>query len=529
MSRVGDIDYMAVTLRNLNQHPIPGVDAETEGTAEGSYYRYYTSRSASNETLETDWVSDSSLAPYHTTWMVDEAITFLSTVPAGKRFFLYLPFCAVHSPYGSPSDLDRDFPPEGLVNTAEYYAHKDEATTWHPWMAAMEALDTELARMWASMTPQQRRETTIVVMPDNGIEQAAFLDGFTGAYAKNYGPDWTGLFESGEGRLKTSTYHWGTWMGPIWRGPRAGAYTVVDPGRESNIMVDIPDVGETICDYFGTSLGVNSIDGVSFLEHAQTGVGTRSTHARQQQYSEIFFPLGDHLAITTGQQAALGASGASAQTERKEHSMLQDLADPVSGGTSTFHFRRYLLDGVYVEELYRHAIPSDVIASEVEVDRWEAEILDPTAYAAIYTAMRDALDALHDSVTFGEELLPVVDAAGDTYYIQLDADGALPVHLPGGAVVKVALVDGLGIPVLNAAGDTVYLVPISDTGGGAAQYQLRCVRAGGSVTFILCDTSHRLPIDGNTFAESEDDGSGGRRVPLTRADASTVYLSLEEV
>jgi arylsulfatase A-like enzyme len=101
---------------------------------------------------------------YTTTWITDRAIDWIDQQQQ-KPWFLWLAYNAPHWPY--------HLPPAGLANNA-YGMSGDQAdidANPRPYfLAAAEALDTEMGRLLDSMEPDVLANTTVIFIGDNGTE-----------------------------------------------------------------------------------------------------------------------------------------------------------------------------------------------------------------------------------------------------------------------------------------------------------------------------------------------------------------------
>jgi len=141
-------------------HPTDsGVDYYA-GTIKGTLDDYY------NWDLTLDGQSTTSIE-YHTSKVTDLAIDWLDIQnQADKPWFLWLAYVAPHSPFHlPPSDLhDRDH----LTGTeSDIDANKREY-----YLAAIEAMDSEIGRLLEAMPVEERENTLIIYIGDNGTPSA---------------------------------------------------------------------------------------------------------------------------------------------------------------------------------------------------------------------------------------------------------------------------------------------------------------------------------------------------------------------
>lgn len=273
-SRLGYGDNR-VWLRNLNQ----------AGTSMGSAGDYYWHEKKINDAVvdEVGSVSNTTAADYATTVQVDEAITFLAA-QTGK-FFLYVPFSAAHGPFNRP--------PESLTSTASHrvLGAGDIERGWGNQMMMMEAIDTEIGRLLASMTAAVRAKTTVVVVGDNGIDQAVYSSGVnansgpTPGHALSFGTKFDAMIATGD-HLKSNVYCGGTRAPCIWSG-----LDVTSPGRKSDALIAGVDLYPTIMEFFGVANPAAS-DGISMTPILASAAVTQALHARTSSLSQYFVPNG---------------------------------------------------------------------------------------------------------------------------------------------------------------------------------------------------------------------------------------------
>ena len=260
-------DFSATVLRNVYQD-----DGLVAG---GTYYYYGHKRNAEEPRIET---------LYATSHQIDSAIEFMQGL-GGERGFLTLAFNAAHSPWGP-----RNFPPSELVHTQAYLDAGEDLGAWPGYMASMEAIDTELGRLLASISPDVRKDTTFVVLSDNGPTGEPLADA-RDTYGLDLSPGWNRLVNLS--RLKGTVYQWGVRTPMIWSGPTVESARVDNPGSASMALVDAVDLNTTIARYFDAEVPEN--DGVDFLDLAWHGgmPGEEWEHERQVSFSETFRPLGN--------------------------------------------------------------------------------------------------------------------------------------------------------------------------------------------------------------------------------------------
>ncbi len=101
---------------------------------------------------------------------IDDAIARAQAMP--EPWFLWVALTAPHAPFHVPPDHLTTLRPTLLSSDADKYR------------AMVEAMDTELGRLLASLSPELRARTTIVVMGDNGTPDEATLAPFDAQGAK---------------------------------------------------------------------------------------------------------------------------------------------------------------------------------------------------------------------------------------------------------------------------------------------------------------------------------------------------------
>jgi hypothetical protein len=141
---------------------------------------------------------------------------------------------------GTPADIDS--------NTREYY------------LAAIEAMDTEIGRLVDSLESDVRDNTLIMVLGDNGTPRA-IID--TAAFPRTHG--------------KSSLYEGGIRVPFVVSGP-----LVANANIRESAMVNTVDLLPTLSEAAGLQAPA-AIDGVSFYEQLTSGNGS----TRQYNYSEF--------------------------------------------------------------------------------------------------------------------------------------------------------------------------------------------------------------------------------------------------
>ncbi len=178
--------------------------------------------SYTNWTKHTNGVA-STITNYATSENVNNAVSWIKLQKANP-FFLWLAFNAPHAPYHLPpanlhkytnlSGTNQDI----MQNPKSYFK------------AAMQALDTELGRLFDSLRVINRLDSTdFIFIGDNGNETRTVQIADTG-------------------RAKGTVYQYGVHIPFIIAGP-----SVIDPNRTSYALVNTADIFATVLELFGMS------------------------------------------------------------------------------------------------------------------------------------------------------------------------------------------------------------------------------------------------------------------------------------
>lgn len=202
-----------------------------EGTAGNLYIgqNYY------NHTTIRNGVALTSTT-YSTTEQVNAALK--RSREMREPWFMYLAFNAAHEPW--------HIPPASLHT----YALSGPPAASPPvhYRASVQALDSELGRLFAGMDPGVRARTTVIFMSDNGS------------------PNEVVTAPSTSGRAKGTLFEGGVRVPLIISGP-----TVAYPGSQCNALVNSVDVFPTVMELCGVSAASQStsrrIDGVSLTPY----------------------------------------------------------------------------------------------------------------------------------------------------------------------------------------------------------------------------------------------------------------------
>lgn len=189
---------------------------------------------------------------YHTSAMTDLAIDWVRE--QSDPWFLWLAYVAPHLPFHLPPDglHERELsgsPDDIRANRRSYY------------LAAIEAMDHEIGRLLDSLGPDERRNTLVVFVGDNGTPaQAVDESVFSSDHAKN------------------SLYEGGVRVPLVVSG--AG---VMRPGERDSSLINTADLWPTLAEYLGTPESATALDGQSFL----SVFGTPDSGPRATNYTEF--------------------------------------------------------------------------------------------------------------------------------------------------------------------------------------------------------------------------------------------------
>ena len=167
---------------------------------------------------------------YATTDEADDALFLTRWLP--EPWFVVLSFHAPHAPFHKPpAHLHTQTLPASVAGNIPVHAK-----------AAVEAMDTEIGRLFAGMDPDVLADTVVLFMGDNGTD----------------GPATTWPFDPW--RAKKTIYEGGINVPLIVAGPGVAV------GAESAALVDSSDLFATIADIAGAPHDT-ATDSVSFLPH----------------------------------------------------------------------------------------------------------------------------------------------------------------------------------------------------------------------------------------------------------------------
>ena len=193
---------------------------------------------------------------YATTDEVDDSLAWIATAP--EPWFLHVGLHAPHSPFHVPPPSLATLKPSDAKDAIRPY-----------YKAMVEAMDAEIGRLLASMPAAVRARTLVILTSDNGTQGQVVAPPFSPT------------------KVKRTIYEGGIRLPLIVSGP-----LVVQPGRESNALVNTTDLFATVAEVAGVglpSLGLPTLDSVSILPYL---VDPEKQQIRTTVYSETFEPNG---------------------------------------------------------------------------------------------------------------------------------------------------------------------------------------------------------------------------------------------
>ncbi len=200
------------------------------GNFNGAIPNYYNYQRVKNGILDT-------VTTYATTQTVNDALAWMDTMNTTKPFFLWLAFNAPHSPF--------HVPPASLCDTAGLSGTAGDIAAFPEkyFKAALQALDSEIGRLFAYLTTQNLMDSTnIIFIGDNGNQnQVAQIANPT--------------------KAKGTIYDYGVRVPMVIAGP-----AVVNGNRTSNELVNTPDLFATIAELSGFSNWKNSIPSGTIID-----------------------------------------------------------------------------------------------------------------------------------------------------------------------------------------------------------------------------------------------------------------------
>ena len=239
-----------------DDHPLScGFDhflGNRRGFGPGNYYRWRK-------------IVDGALFPtftYATTSCVDDALRAFEA--SSGPMFVWLAFNAPHQPLHRPPNALHSFALSG----------PPDATPVDHMKAMTEAMDSEIGRLLASLSPARRAETTVIFIGDNGTTAESTDAPFLPEHAK------------------TTVFEGGVHVPLIIAGP-----TVVSPGRESEALVQALDIYSTVAELAGVDPRAylppgRKLDSISLCPLLEDPLATGQ---HSFLYSEIFQPFGSGI------------------------------------------------------------------------------------------------------------------------------------------------------------------------------------------------------------------------------------------
>lgn len=196
---------------------------------------------------------------------VNEAIRWISERDPSRPWLTYLAFNLPHSPF--------HLPPLDLLNSEarELDPFSDDVNTAPlPYFQAMvEAMDTQIARVINALSAEQRRNTYVIFLGDNGTSRDSVSLPFE------------------DRRVKSTVYQGGVNVPFIVTGPG------IEGGRVSDALLNSVDVYTTILDLASIDVDAvkpadKTVDGVSF---AAVLNDADAQPARDFAYADVFSPV----------------------------------------------------------------------------------------------------------------------------------------------------------------------------------------------------------------------------------------------
>lgn len=204
-----------------------------------------------------DWTETSNgiqknVTTYTTTHFVNESINWIQQ--QSKPFFLWLAFNAPHTPFHRP--------PLELISDQSLSDNQAtiNANPFPYYLASIEAMDTEIGRLIASLSTDQRENTVFIFLGDNGtppkVAQTPYTENGTKSTLFEGGIN-TPLIFSGKNILRTNTVE--------------------------TALTQAPDIFATIADIAGAESG-NYQDGISLKPLFTNPNATKRTYVYSEQF-----------------------------------------------------------------------------------------------------------------------------------------------------------------------------------------------------------------------------------------------------
>ncbi|MEM7145121.1 MAG: sulfatase-like hydrolase/transferase [Verrucomicrobiota bacterium] len=171
---------------------------------------------------------------YSTSDQVNVASAFIQQEEAnGNPWFVWLAFNAPHTPFHEP--------PAGLLQGS------GGTTNRELYEKALEALDTEMGRLFTEMTPGVVDKTNIILVGDNGTPGGVVQAPYS------------------QGHAKGSIYEGGIHVPFIIKGPAVTAAGLQGPNATSDRFVHVTDLFPTILEMAGVTDPGTGVDGNSLM------------------------------------------------------------------------------------------------------------------------------------------------------------------------------------------------------------------------------------------------------------------------
>lgn len=220
-----------------------------------------------NWTKYTDGVQ-SAVTTYATTENVNNALSWVKAQDPNKPFFLWLAFNAPHAPYHLPPANLHTY--TGLSGTQQ-----DIQRNPKPYFkASLQALDTEIGRLFDSLTVYNRMDSTdIIFIGDNGnTTQTAQITNLD--------------------KAKGTIYQYGVHVPFIVAGP-----SVLNPNRSSDALVNTADLFSTILELLGNTNWQSQISNTTPIDSKSLLpiLKNQQTDVRDWSFCELFKLTPDSL------------------------------------------------------------------------------------------------------------------------------------------------------------------------------------------------------------------------------------------
>ena len=229
------------------------------GLLQGGLPSYYTYTKVVNG-------SNVSVNNYATTETVNDAISWLNTQLAiDKPWFLWVAFNAPHTPFHLPPTNLHSF------DTLSGDQSDIDANPYDYYKASVEAMDTEIGRLISAIPTDVLSNTTIIFLGDNGSPASVVQGGLPNNHAKG------SLFDGGVN------------VPFLISGGQ-----VVNPGRESDALVNGVDVFATTLELMGVNISTTipatvTLDSVSLMPYI---TDSQTSRLRHWIFTEKFNPAG---------------------------------------------------------------------------------------------------------------------------------------------------------------------------------------------------------------------------------------------